>query len=50
MKLRVHPKYKTQYHVANWSEYERALVRRGDTTLWLSATAIAAWTPARSGR
>ena len=50
MKSRVHPKYKTKYHVCNWPEYERALVRRGDITLWLSADAIAAWTPAPSGR
>ena len=42
MKSRVHPKYKTKYHVGNWPEYERALVRRGDITLWLSADAIAA--------
>ena len=33
MKSRVHPKYKTKYHVDNWSAYERALVRRGDITL-----------------
>ena len=50
MKSRVDPKYKTKYHVANWPEYERALVQRGDITLWLSADAIAAWTPAPSGR
>ena len=50
MKSRVHPKYKTRYHVANWSEYDRALVQRGDVTLWLSADAIDAWKPAASGR
>ena len=50
MKSRVHPKYKTKYHVANWPEYERALVQRGDVTLWLSADAIEAWTPRPSGR
>ena len=50
MNSRVDPKYKTKYHVANWPEYERALVQRGDITLWLSADAIAAWTPAPSGR
>ena len=50
MKSRVHPKYKTKYHVGNWPEYERALVRRGDITLWLSADAIDAWTPRPSGR
>ena len=50
MNSRVHPKYKTKYRVGNWREYERALVRRGDVTFWLSADAIDAWTPAPSGR
>ena len=50
MKSRVHPKFKTKYHVANWPEYERALVQRGDVTLWLSADAIDAWPPRPSGR
>ena len=50
MKSKVHPRYKTKYRVANWAAYNRALVRRGDVTLWLSAEAIAAWTPRRSGR
>ena len=50
MDSRVHPKYKTKYRVGNWGDYERALVRRGDITLWLSADAVAAWTPAPSGR
>ena len=47
---RVHPKYKTRYRVGNWSAYERALVQRGDVTLWLSPDAVAAWTPRLSGR
>ncbi len=50
MKSRVHPKYKTTYHVGNWPEYERALVQRGDVTLWLSADATDAWKPSPSGR
>ena len=50
MKSKVHPTYKTQYRVANWPAYNRALVRRGDVTVWLSAEAIAAWTASRSGR
>ncbi len=50
MKSRVHPKYKTKYRVGNWPEYERALVQRGDITLWISADAIDAWMPAPSGR
>ena len=50
MKSKVHPTYKTKYRVANWPAYNRALVRRGDVTVWLSSDAIAAWTPGRSGR
>ena len=50
MKSRVHPKYKTRYHVANWSEYDRALVQRGDVTPGLSAGAIHARTPAAPPR
>ena len=40
MKSKVHPKYKTKYRVANWSSYDRALVRRGAVTLWLAPEAI----------
>ncbi len=50
MNSRVHPKYKTKYRVGNWAEYDRALVQRGDITLWLTTDAIAAWKPAPSGR
>ena len=50
VKSKVYPKYKAKYHVGNWPEYERALVRRGDVTLWLSAEAMDAWRPAPSGR
>lgn len=50
MKPRVHPPYKTHYRVGNWRVYERALVRRGDVTLWLSPDARAAWTVPPSGR
>jgi len=50
MNSRVLPKYKTKYRVGNWPEYERALVRRGDVTFWLSADAIDTWKPAPSGR
>jgi len=35
MKSRVHPKYKTKYRVTNWASYDRALVRRGDVTVWI---------------
>ena len=50
MKSRVHPKYKTTYRVGNWAEYDRALVRRGDVTRWLTPDAIATWAAAGVGR
>src|SRR5262245_3153797 len=49
MKSKVHPAYKTKYRVANWPSYDRALVRRGDVTLWLAPEAITAWEPGRGG-
>ena len=49
MNSRVHPKYKTKYRVNNWSEYDRALVQRGEITLWMSEDAIEDWKPAASG-
>jgi hypothetical protein len=49
MKSRVHPKYKTKYHISNWAECDRAVVRRGDITLWISEDAIESWKPAPSG-
>ncbi len=49
MKSRVPPTYKTKYHVQNWAFYDRALVRRGDITIWLSPAAIAAWEPDGAG-
>ncbi len=50
MNSRVHANYKTKYRVTNWAEYDRALVRRGDLTLWISQDAIAAWKPTPTGR
>ena len=49
MKSRVHPTYKTQYHVQNWAASDRALVCRGDITIWLSPAALAAWDPDGAG-
>ncbi len=43
---REQPKTKTKYRVTNWASYDRALVRRGDVTVWLSPEAIATWKPA----
>ena len=49
MQSRVHPTYQTKYRVANWASYDRALVGRGDVTLWLAPEAIDAWAPGRVG-
>jgi IS5 family transposase len=49
MNSRVYPTYKTKYRVANWPSYDRALVGRGDATLWVSPEAIATWAPAGVG-
>ena len=46
----MHPTYTTRYRVGNWAEYDRALVRRGDVTLWLTPDAIATWAAAGVGR
>jgi hypothetical protein len=50
MNSRVHPRYKTKHRVSNWAEYDRALVRRGDITLWISVDATDAWSPEPSGK
>ena len=50
MKSSVHPTYTTTYRVGNWAEYDRALVRRGAVTLWLTPDAIATWAAAGVGR
>ena len=50
MRSRVHPKYKTQYRVRNWSTYDRALVKRGDLTIWFTPEAIGAWEPRSTGK
>jgi hypothetical protein len=49
MRSRVHPKYKTKYRVSNWPEYDRALIERGEITLWISEDAISSWKPAATG-
>ncbi len=50
MKSRVHPKYKTKHRITNWSQYDKALVKRGDITLWVSEDAIESWAPEPSGK
>jgi transposase len=39
-----------RYRVKNWRDYDAALRRRGDLTVWVTAEAIEAWTPANTGR
>ena len=46
----MHPTYKTKYHVGNWPAYDRALVQRGDVTLWLAPEAITTRAAAGVGR
>jgi transposase len=41
---------KARYRVKNWRDYDAALRRRGDLTVWVTAEAIEAWTPAYTGR
>jgi hypothetical protein len=48
MNSRVHPNYKTKYRVTNWPSYDKALVDRGDVTLWITPAAIRAWKPRAS--
>src|ERR1044071_6932840 len=43
MNSRAHPTYKTKYRVTSWAPCDRALVGRGDVTLWVSPEAIATW-------
>ena len=46
---RVHPNYKARHRVRNWAEYDQALVRRGDLTIWFTPEAISAWQPPAEG-
>src|SRR5215213_9652586 len=41
---------KARYRVKNWRDYDAALRRRGDLTMWVTAEALEAWTPANTGR
>ncbi len=46
----VHPRYKTQYRVKNWREYEQGLRARGDVTIWFSEDASANWIAKSTGK
>src|SRR5215207_5151880 len=41
---------KARYRVKNWRDYDAALRRRGDLTVWVTPAAMAAWSPPRNGR
>jgi hypothetical protein len=41
---------KHKYRVRNWPEYDRALAKRGDITVWFDEDAVGTWTPPRTGR
>lgn len=47
---RRHKNPRARYRVESWSAYDAALRRRGDLTVWVTPEAIAAWTPAKTGR
>ena len=47
---KIHPNYKARHRVRNWSDYDRALVQRGDLTIWFTPEAITAWQPRAEGR
>ena len=34
---------RVRYRVRDWAAYDRALVRRGDITVWISPDAVAGW-------
>jgi len=38
-----HPRRKRVYHVRNWSEYDKALVKRGSLTIWVSDEVLEMW-------
>ncbi len=44
--MKKHP-WQTSYKVTNWSDYNRALINRGDLTLWVSDDVIEVWIQAR---
>ena len=45
----VQPRYRTEYRVRNWREYEKGLRSRGDVTIWFSDEATANWIARSTG-
>lgn len=46
---RRHKIKKSRYKVTNWKEYNQALRKRGDITIWFTEEAIAVWCPPKTG-
>ena len=46
---RRHKFTKAKYKVTNWAQYNVALRRRGDITIWFTEAAINEWRPAKTG-
>ena len=44
------PNIRKKYRVKNWGQYDRALIKRGDITIWFSMQAITAWSPKKNGK
>ena len=45
----VHPRYKTEYRVRNWREYEKGLRSRGDVTICFSDEVTSNWSARSTG-
>jgi hypothetical protein len=41
---------KSRYRVTNWQDYNNALRRRGDITIWFTEEAIETWHPTKTGK
>jgi hypothetical protein len=46
---RRHKIKKARYKVTNWADYNNALRKRGDITIWFSEESITNWRPAKTG-
>ena len=46
---RRHKFTKPKYKVTNWPDYNAALRRRGDITIWFTEEAIDQWHPIKTG-
>lgn len=47
---RRHKIQKSRYKVTNWKDYNQALRKRGDITVWFTEEAIQGWHPEKTGK